>query len=272
MKLIRKIHLWLALPFGIVIAVVCVTGALLLVEKPMTEFLYPGFYDPITTPVSDRQKSVVAVTDTTQWFCTGDCQNCKTGCPPKEATTVKETVPAENKAHEPQGKRKKLPFFENVLKLHRWLLDAPQEKGERTLGKTIVGVSVILFVIDLLTGLVLWWPRNRKVLWNRMTVKFGNGWRRFFYDIHVSMGFWSFLFLLLIALTGLTWSFACWREVMNAIVGNLVAEEEVKKTLFSLHTGTWAGGISQAIYFVTCLVGAALPLTGYYMWWKKRKK
>ena len=31
MKIFHKIHLWMALPFGIVMAIVCLTGALLII-------------------------------------------------------------------------------------------------------------------------------------------------------------------------------------------------------------------------------------------------
>ena len=44
MKTFRKIHLWLAMPFGIVISIICLTGALLVIEKPVTRMLYPDFY------------------------------------------------------------------------------------------------------------------------------------------------------------------------------------------------------------------------------------
>lgn len=32
------------MPFGIVISIICLTGALLVIEKPVTRMLYPYFY------------------------------------------------------------------------------------------------------------------------------------------------------------------------------------------------------------------------------------
>ena len=140
MKIFHKIHLWMALPFGIVMAIVCLTGALLIIEKPVTTLIYPDFYEvkpiepaPGPAPEPARQPT-----------CNGDCQNCKTGCGGN--TTETGPVKAEKAEKAPKGdKQKKLPFFETTLKLHRWLLDAPQTKGERTLGNTIVGISILLF-------------------------------------------------------------------------------------------------------------------------------
>ena len=148
MKIFHKIHLWMALPFGIVMAIVCLTGALLIIEKPVTTFIYPDFYEVKLVEPAPQPAPEPAPQST----CNGDCQNCKTGCGGN--TTGTGPVKAEKA---PKGdKQKKLPFFETTLKLHRWLLDTPQTKGERTLGNTIVGISILLFALDLLTGLVLW--------------------------------------------------------------------------------------------------------------------
>ena len=170
------------------------------------------------------------------------------------------------------GKQKKLPFFENTLKLHRWLLDAPKAKGERTLGKTIVGISIVLFVLDLLTGLVIWWPRKKKSLRNRLKVEFGKGTAHFLHDCHVSLGFWTLAILLIIALTGLTWSFSVWRDAFTGLLSTMVDEKEIHGLIFQLHTGSWGGWFSQTIYFICCLIGASLPLTGYYLWLKPKHK
>ena len=44
----------------------------------------------------------------------------------------------------------------------------------------------------------------------------------------------------------------------------------------TLHVGTWGGLLSKFLYFFAALLGASLPLTGYYLWIRrlyiKRKK
>lgn len=40
-KFFAKVHLWLSIPFGIIIAIVCLTGAILVFE---TEILELGYY------------------------------------------------------------------------------------------------------------------------------------------------------------------------------------------------------------------------------------
>lgn len=39
-----------------------------------------------------------------------------------------------------------------------------------------------------------------------------------------------------------------------------------------LHTGTWAGWFSKILYAIAALIGGFLPVSGYYMWWKRNHK
>lgn len=162
-------------------------------------------------------------------------------------------------------------FFHSTLRIHRWLLDAPAKKGERTVGKEIVGYSTLAMTIVLMSGVVIWWPRNRKVLKNRLSVTCSKGSRRFWYDSHVSIGFYATLLLLIMCLTGLVWSFTGWREAFWNLF-DFIPPEGRKRFLYTLHTGSWGGLPSKIIYFLAALTGAVLPLTGYYLWWNKKKR
>ena len=255
MKILRKIHLWLAMPFGIVISIICLTGALLVIEKPVTRMLNPDFYNEV--PVTHAQNSP----HTTQ------------GSPLTVGTSHDVPVNRQKELHKVEkSKKKRLPFFRKVMQLHRWLLNPPAKKGEKSVGKIIVGVSTVAFVFTLISGMFIWWPRNGKVLLNRLQVKFSKGWRRFLLDAHVSLGFWTFLLLLLMALTGLTWSFSSYREMFYTLLGSDGTDAETRRLVMSLHTGTWGGVVTQTLYFLAALIGGTLPLTGYYLWWKRRRK
>lgn len=162
-------------------------------------------------------------------------------------------------------------FFRQTLRIHRWLLDAPAKKGERTVGKEVVGYATLGMSIVLLSGLVLWGPRNRRVLQNRLSVNTRKGMRRFWYDTHVSLGFYATLLLLVMCITGLVWSFTWWREIFWTLF-DFVPQEGRKRFLYTLHTGLWGGITTQVLYFLGALIGGTLPLTGYYLWWKKRRR
>jgi uncharacterized iron-regulated membrane protein len=72
------------------------------------------------------------------------------------------------------------------------------------LGYTLVAVATIIFVILLITGIVLWWPRNNS---SSKSYSFTKGDRPSIKRLerHKIIGFYVSFFALLIALTGLSW-------------------------------------------------------------------
>ena len=286
------------------------------------------------------------------------------------------------------GKYERAPFFNFMFRIHRWLLDSMKQDGGIFWGKMIVGTSTLMFVFVLISGVVVWWPRTRKALKNSLKIVANKGWRRFWYDLHVAGGIYALVFLLAMALTGLTWSFQWYRtgfyktfgvEVQPSMGhGNAAAnatakggkrEEspegrsgrpgnrgekpegrgehsesregrkrspytnwqqvyeqlaeanpdyklisvsdgsasvalprfgnqrgtdrykfnprngEITETtlykdldnsgkirgwIYSVHVGSWGGMLTRILTFIAALVGASLPLTGYYLWLRKK--
>ncbi|MDR0228440.1 MAG: PepSY domain-containing protein [Flavobacteriaceae bacterium] len=96
----------------------------------------------------------------------------------------------------------KSPFFFSMI-LHRSLLLS------NAVGGTIVGVSTIIFVIMLVTGIILWWPKNKNMRKQRFWFRWKKvkGWRRKNYDVHNIVGFYSSFLALIVAITGIMYSF-----------------------------------------------------------------
>ncbi|MCX2585337.1 PepSY-associated TM helix domain-containing protein [Pedobacter sp. MR22-3] len=94
-------------------------------------------------------------------------------------------------------------FFRIILYLH-WSLLLKTE-----LGQPVVGVVTLLYVISLLTGLYLWWPKNKKARRVRFWFKWkkNTGLKRRNYDLHNILGFYVMSLGLVIALTGMMWAF-----------------------------------------------------------------
>jgi uncharacterized iron-regulated membrane protein len=82
------------------------------------------------------------------------------------------------------------------------------------IGRPVVGAAVLAFVVSLLTGLVLWLPRRPRALLRsgalrrRLTLDFRGRPLRVNYDLHRVLGAWALVVTLVLALTGLVWSFA----------------------------------------------------------------
>lgn len=367
-KIFRKIHLWLSIPFGLVITLICFSGAMLVFEDEVNEWSRRDLYYVKTVEESplpmDKLLEKVAATLPDSVSVTGVSISSDSGrayqvslSKPRRASLYVDQYTGEMK-----GKSERSGFFMFMFRMHRWLLDSMNPGNEGIFwGKMIVGVSTLLLVFILISGIVIRWPRTRKALKNSLKITATKGWRRFWYDLHVAGGMYALIFLLAMALTGLTWSFpwyrtafykvfgvevqqraaqgheqkgdaqkrdtkqvahrekkpfAYWQEVYDKLrrqnpgykqisissgtasvsfnrFGNQRASDrysfhtdngEFTETslyqhqdksgkilgwIYSVHVGSWGGMFTRILAFIAALIGAALPLTGYYLWIKR---
>lgn len=395
-KIFRNIHLWLSVPFGILITLICFSGAALVFEKEVMELCHRELYfvkkvEAAPLPM-EQLMTKVAATLPDSVSVTG----VNISSDPERAYQVTLSKPRRASMYVDQytgeimGKYERAPFFNFMFRMHRWLLDSMKQDGGIFWGKMIVGTSTLMFVFVLISGVVVWWPRTRKALKNSLKIVANKGWRRFWYDLHVAGGMYALVFLLAMALTGLTWSFQWYRtgfyktfgvEVQPSMGhGNAAAnatakggkrEEspegrsrrpgnrsekpegrgehsesregrkrspytnwqqvyeqlaeanpdyklisvsdgsasvalprfgnqrgtdrykfnprngEITETtlykdldnsgkirgwIYSVHVGSWGGMLTRILTFIAALVGASLPLTGYYLWIRRLKK
>ena len=47
---------------------------------------------------------------------------------------------------------------------------------------------------------------------------------------------------------------------------------KIRGWIYSVHVGSWGGMLTRILTFIAALVGASLPLTGYYLWIRRLKK
>ena len=96
-KLFAKIHLWLSIPFGIIIAIVCLTGAIQVFETEIQELCHPSHYfvkevkgeplPPAALIESARQQLPDSINVPTNW-----CYRAKK--PPPSSTLTPQKSPA----------------------------------------------------------------------------------------------------------------------------------------------------------------------------------
>ncbi len=103
-------------------------------------------------------------------------------------------------------------FFGKVFWLHRALL------ANKT-GQTITGIATFIFVLILITGMVLWWPKTKIILKQRLFIKKSTSIKRKIFDCHTVLGFYSTIFLLIIACSGLTISFKWFNKMVMSFAG-----------------------------------------------------
>ena len=361
-KAFRKIHLWLSVPVGLIITVICLTGAALVFERDITESLNPEIYkvaytegDTLLAPSELVASIRRQVPDSLELLSLQLPGEQDAACMVTFKGAGKRSLSVNPYTGEVNGWTKSYPFFQTMRKLHRWLMDAPAYKGAKSTGKVIVGVTTLIMVVILVSGVVIWVPRTRKALKNRLAVSCTKGWLRFWYDSHVSLGIYATLFLLVMALTGLTWSFQWYRtaaygmfgvstasptmpapqqrdkekqkkkpEFNYAVWDDVVSElqsrypsyasisltagkaqinksgsmrssdtavfdartgeitsvtaysdvpraQKMKGWFYAFHTGSWGGMTTKVLYFLAAFIGGILPLSGYYLWLKKKR-
>lgn len=73
-------------------------------------------------------------------------------------------------------------------------------------GRLINGFGAIALLLMALTGIIIWWP-GRRLVRQRLTIKFAANWKRINFDFHHAVGFWGMLGFSLLCVTGawFTW-------------------------------------------------------------------
>ncbi|RBC42562.1 iron-uptake factor, partial [Xanthomonas oryzae pv. oryzae] len=102
--------------------------------------------------------------------------------------------------------------FAFIEDLHRNLT-----AGKR--GQAVTGACALILLFFCASGLYLRWPRR---WWSPRTwwvVEWRRQGRSFLWSLHAVFGTWCLLVYLLVALTGLTWSYTWYRDGMLALLG-----------------------------------------------------
>ncbi|QJW91155.1 PepSY domain-containing protein [Spirosoma taeanense] len=207
-KAVGKIHLWLGLASGLVVFIVAVTGCLYAFKTEIEDLTQSYRYVPTEArPVlSPSQMQAIA-----HQLLPGKSLHSVTYRTGGRAAILSyyhyeptyyylayvnpysgKVLHVQDMSHD---------FFYQVLQGHYYLWLPP------AIGQPIVASSTLIFVVLLLSGMVLWWPKNRAARKQRFSVKWQASWKRRNYDLHNVLGFYVTSVLLLLAFTGLVWGF-----------------------------------------------------------------
>ncbi|NCI45058.1 PepSY-associated TM helix domain-containing protein [Sediminibacterium soli] len=86
-----------------------------------------------------------------------------------------------------------------ILKIHRTLL-IPY-------GHDVIKWSAVIFFFMIVSGMVLWWPRNRGARKQGFTIQWNASAKRLNYDLHKVLGFYASWLVILTVITGLFFAF-----------------------------------------------------------------
>lgn len=206
-KVIHQIHLWLGLLSGLLVLFMGITGCILAFQREIESATQPYLF------VEQKNKPQL---------------------PPSELKAIADAQLPGKHAHSvsyEKGKASKVVYFSfapeyyfmvfldpysgEVLKVknmnqdffriiilgHYYLWLPPH------IGQPIVASATLVFVILLVTGLVLWWPKNKAARKQRFSIKWNASWKRTNYDLHNVLGFYTTWVVIFIAVTGLIMGF-----------------------------------------------------------------
>ncbi len=219
-RLMNRLHLWIGLPGAVVFFFICITGSVFVFADEIMDFSNRKFasvsethdeWMPIEQMIDSVQKVypkhrliyITAQKDTNTSF--------KFILVSREGLLDVFVNPYNAQI---MGQSRVVQFFYIIAHLHSMLLwHGP--------GGWIIKIATILFLITLVSGLVIWWPkRNKKnAVKNAFTYKKGLPLRRKMFDWHRVWGFYGLGILLLLTVTGLIIAFAPLSNAVSKAVG-----------------------------------------------------
>ena len=224
-KFINDAHLWLGIGSGIILFLVCLSGTALTFEEELKDLFAKEFVvaDASGSPLSmEELKESLSkegiVTNVTIPAARDEALKFSVKTSPKERRGTTYFVDPYSGEYQKVQKSNLDGFFSTMFKMHRWLL------LETEVGRPIVGVATLIFLFLAISGIILWFPKKMK--WNNFKpgfkIKFKANWKRINHDLHNTLGFYACIFLVIMSLTGLFWSFEWYRDAGSKVLGTKV--------------------------------------------------
>jgi len=363
-KATGKIHLWLGLVSGLIIVVLGVTGCLLAFEheiRMLTEpFRFVKAEEKLPLPPSvfkqiAEQRLHGKAASSIEYGKPGDAILISY----YDANNYKIIFLNPYNGDVLKVKNMTRDFFRMVLNGHFYLWLPP------SIGQPVVASATLIFLTMLISGIVLWWPKNKAARKQRFSVKWNAKWKRTNYDLHNVFGFYMTWIAIFLAITGLVMGFEwfaksvywisaagksmpawytpssdtlakpgdklaimdnTWRQMMQkknkkealsiffaagpsaalsvsinhrpgtyynmdnyyfdqytgrelpgkgiyaGAYANASVADKIKRMNYDIHIGAVLGLPGKMLAFFASLIAASLPVTGFYIWWGRRKK
>lgn len=206
-KKIRFLHKWLGLICGLIVFIISITGCIFcfhdeikditrkewrLVETQDKPFILPSVLSEKAREIVPKNKvsmvSYYGKNRSAMVYTYSDTGNLYLYFNPYNGKYLKSENPETD-------------FFIIVEYIHLYLL-LPDY-----IGKHIIGAATIIFILLLISGIIQWWPKKKSDIKRSFTIKWSAKWRRVNYDWHNTSGFYVSLIALILAITGLTFTY-----------------------------------------------------------------
>ncbi len=222
-KIAYQLHLWIGMISGIIVFIVCITGAIwalniygwvdkdksadIEIKANSRELLKPSQLAEIGEKVTGVAPTYVSYSKEApvRVGSYGRGSRVSVLLNPYDGSTIEGQ---DIKQPQQRGEKEKFNFWNFIRQGHRalWL---PWD-----IGRPIVNYGTLAFVIVLITGLIIWFPKSKKAAKNRLWFNWNGRTpvKRKLFDLHSVLGFYICFILLAIACTGMVWGLNWWSE------------------------------------------------------------
>lgn len=236
-----RIHLWGGLVSGIVVFIVSITGCLFVFEEEIRD-LTLWQYRFVTPAETARVPLATLEALAKKEFPGKQIEQVRVFSDASRASILK-LVDANSKARKGKENNKEAygfnpytgallgkynmehDFMHLVEDMHKSLL-----LGET--GKWIIKVNVVVFLVMLLSGLYIWWPRKKNQRKFAFAINFKSKFQVLNYSLHNVLGFYFLLPLFLITLTGIWWAIKPVQKLTYAALGEKLHEPKKLSSKF----------------------------------------
>ncbi len=219
-KVLFQVHWFFGITAGLVLALMGITGALYSFEDEITGALNP---ETLFVQPSEHQLSLAQMVSTLQAQGNDTVSMFRIEVDSNRVAQVWFKPPPGERRGEMHnfdpytGEFKEnavgQDFFDFVLNLHRFLA-----AGEY--GKQVTAACTLMLLFFCLSGLYLRWPRQALNWRVWLTLDWAKKGRSFNWDLHSVFGTWCLIIYLLLAVTGLMWSYDWFSNGMNKLIGD----------------------------------------------------
>jgi uncharacterized iron-regulated membrane protein len=203
-RVFLAVHQWLGLGSSLIVLVLCLTGTLLALQGPVESWVNRD----VQRVVPQGQPMAL---ETLIPRLAADADRPFTGlvvpASPEEALQLRqgravtyvnpytgEVLGAVNSSVR--------EAFMVVFRLHRWLL---LDDG---IGRPITGAATAIFLVTLLTGMLMWWPRHVKQFVASLRFRKNANGKGLNYDLHVVLGLYALIPLFVMGVSAMNWSYS----------------------------------------------------------------
>lgn len=221
-KRIKTLHLWLGLPTGLLVFVIALTGSVYafqeeiqqltqhyrFVEQKSTPVLPPSILIPIAQQVlPDKFLHSIKYYQ--------DHHAVEAVFYHRNPDYYYQVFIHPNTGHIQHVQNVNEGFFRWILNGHMYLWLPPD------LGRVVVLIVTLIFLMMVITGLILWWPKTLSLAKPRLWFNWSKqaSWKRKNWDLHAIIGFYTCAFALLFIGTGLVWVMPKFAETYHALIG-----------------------------------------------------